>query len=43
MTSKPQNDIGTMQCPRRGPALLMDIVNFPSKRAPIVRKDISIL
>ena len=28
-------DIATMQCPRRGPALSMHIVNFSSKRAPI--------
>ena len=28
----------TMQCPRRGPALSMHIVNFPSQRAPILCK-----
>ena len=31
-------DTATMQCPRRGPALSMHIVNFSSKRAPILCK-----
>ena len=36
---KTQNtDTATMQCPRRGPALSMHIVNFPSQRAPILCK-----
>ena len=30
--------IGTMRVPKRGPALSMHIVNFPSKRAPILCK-----
>ena len=30
--------IATMQCAQRGPALSMHIVNFPSKRAPILCK-----
>ena len=30
--------IATMQCPRRGPALSMHIVNFPTKRAPFLCK-----